>query len=104
VYEGPAVAADTRPPRPLDAALSDVPLTTEDLWPVRPPGATDRQRVVLIALGGLSTAVLGVALVLSFAALSGMVVSTGFWVVILVGGGLSLATHLLTLLHIWARR
>jgi hypothetical protein len=88
----------------LEAALGDAPLTTGDVWPVRPPGAIDGPRVALIVLGVLSIALLGAAIVLSFAALSGMVVSTGFLVVILAGGGLSLVTHLLTLLRMWARR
>jgi hypothetical protein len=45
-----------------------------------------------------------VTVVLSLAALNGRVVSTGSWVVIMVAGAVSLATHLLTLLRLWARR
>jgi hypothetical protein len=58
----------------------------------------------LIVLGALSIAILGVAVVLSVAALSGMVASTGVWVVILVAGVVSLGTHFLALLRLWANR
>jgi hypothetical protein len=104
VYDGPIMDAGPRAPGPLDAAAGDIPVARGGLWPVRPPGAIDGQRVVLIVLGALSIVILGVAVAVSLAALNGRLVSTGSWVVILVAGALSLATHLLTLLRLWVRR
>jgi hypothetical protein len=55
-------------------------------------------------LGGLSVVLLGWAVVLSLAALSGKPVSAGYLIVTLIGGSLSLFTHILTLLRLWVRR
>jgi hypothetical protein len=103
VYDGPVVDAGPRALGPLDAAEGDVPAARGELWPVRTPGAIDGQLVVLIVLGALSIVILGVAVVLSLAALNGRVAPTGSWVVILVAGAVSLTTHLLTLLRLWVR-
>lgn len=100
VYDGPAAAPESS----AGAPGGDEPVGRERLWPVRPPGAPDGQRVALIALGVLSAVLLSGVIVASFAALSGRGVSSGFWVVILVAGGLSLVTHLLTILRLWVRR
>lgn len=104
VYDGPAVAARSPVSRPPNVTTGDLPTARESVWPVRAPGAPDVQRAVLIVLGALSIAGLGVAVLFSLAALSGMVASTSSWVIILLAGGLSLVTHLLALLRLWARR
>ncbi len=104
VYDGPPVAADTRASKPLDVVTGDVPVTTERVWPVRPPGAVDGHRVVLMVLGALSIVLVGVTVFWALAALGGIVMSSGLVTVLLVAGGVSLTTHFLTLLHLWVRR
>src|SRR5512136_812324 len=98
LYDGP----ESRASQTLPGA--DVRVGPESVWPVRPPGATDGQRVLLMALGGLSIALLGWAVILSLAALIGKPVGTGYLIVILSGSALSLMTHVLTLLRLWVRR
>ncbi len=103
MYDGPASSPSTRP-SPTDTATLDVPVTPESVWPVRQPGATDGQRVLLLVLGTLSVVLLGWAVVLSVAALLGRPVQSGFVFVTLVGGAVSLVAHVLTLLRLWVRR
>jgi hypothetical protein len=98
LYEGP----ESRPSQTLPSA--DVPVAPQSVWPVRPPDATDGQRVLLMVLGGLSVVLLGCAVVLGVAALLGGSVRIDYVVVTLVGGSVSLVTHCLTLLRLWVRR
>ena len=84
--------------------MRTVPVALESIWPVRQPGATDGQRVLLLVFGGLSVVLLGWVVVLSLAALAGKPVRLDYLIVALVGGSLSLVTHILTLLRLWVRR
>jgi hypothetical protein len=98
VYEGPdSWPGQTRPG-------VDLPVAAERVWPVRPPGAPDGNRVLLMVLGWLSIALLGWALILSLAALLGKSIGTGYFLVILIGAALSFMTHALTLVRLWVRR
>jgi hypothetical protein len=62
VYDGPERRAEVSageqslPIRPV--ASADVPLAGEEPWPVRPPGATDGMRRIVIGLGLFSVALL----------------------------------------------
>ena len=104
VYEGPKAPSDARSRERVAAPAADVPVARERVWPVRAPGTLDGQRALLMLLGGLSVVLLGWAVVLSLAALSGKPVSAGYLIVTLIGGSLSLFTHILTLLRLWVRR
>lgn len=103
MYEGPGSgpAARSGPP---GSASADAPVGAEDIWPVRQPGAADGQRLLLMVLGGLSVALLCWAAALSVAALLGRPVRSDYALVALVGGMVSLATHVLMLLRLWVRR
>ena len=103
MYDGPESRPSGRS-SPRDAVAADAPVAPETVWPIRQPGATDGQRGLLKVLGGLSVVLLGWAVVLSVAALLGRPVRTDYLIVTLVGGSVSLATHVLTLLRSWARR
>ena len=70
VYDGPG-ARPTGVSSPVGRTDVDTPAASEDVWPVRQPGATDGQRLTLMALGGLSVALLGWAAVLGTVALAG---------------------------------
>jgi hypothetical protein len=103
LYDGPESSPGPRP-SPTRAVAADVPVAPESIWPVRRPGATDGQWVLLLVLGGLSVVLLGWVVVLSLAALAGTPVRRGFLIVALVSGSLSLVSHILTLLRLWIRR
>ena len=102
LYDGPESSRSGRPIQ-TGALAADAPVATESIWPVRRPGTTDGQRVLLMVLGGLSVVLLGWAVVLSGAALLGRPVRVDCLIVTLVGGSVSLVTHVLTLLRLWAR-
>jgi len=104
VYEGPKAPSDARSRERLVAPTADIPVAPERVWPVRAPGNPDGQRALLLLLGGLSAVLLGWAVVLSLAALFGKPVSAGYLIVTLIGGLLSLFTHILALLRLWVRR
>jgi len=104
VYEEPKAPSDARSREQRVAPTADVPVGPERVWSVRAPGNPDGQRVLLMLLGGLSAVLLGWAVVLSLAALCGKPVSAGYLIVTLIGGLLSLFTHILTLLRLWVRR
>ncbi len=103
MYDGPESSPSARPSATTTASV-DAPVTPERVWPVRQPGATDGQRVLLMALGMLSVVLLGWAVALSVAALLGRPVGSGFVLVALAGGVVSLTAHLLMLLRLWVRR
>jgi len=102
-YEGPGSNPGERPGSTVSAA-ADAPVAPETIWPVRQPGATDGQRILLMVLGGLSVVLLGGAVVMSVTTLLGRPVRTDYVVATLVGGSVSLVAHVLTLLRLWARR
>jgi hypothetical protein len=98
LYDGP----ESRPKQTVPGG--DVPVAPESVRPVRPPGAPDGQRLLLMVLGGLSVVLLGWAGVMSAAVLVGGSGRVDYLIVSLVGGFVSLLTHLLTLLRLWVRR
>ena len=103
LYDGPE-SSPTGRPSPTGVVAVDAPVVPGSIWPVRRPGATDGQRVLLMVFGGLSVVLLGWAVVLSGAALLGRPVRVDYLIVTLVGGSVSLVTHVLTLLRLWVRR
>jgi len=104
LYEGPESRPTSLSARASAAAAADVPVAPDSVWPVRPPGAADGQRMLLLAVGGLSVVLLGLAVSLGLSALGGTALPTGYLAVTLIAGALSLVTHLLTLLRLWVRR
>ena len=103
LYDGPESRPNARP-SPTGAAVADLRVAPENIWPVRQPGAADGQRLLLMVFGGISVILLGWAMVLVVAALLGRPVRIDYLIVILVAGALSLVTHFLTLLRLWVRR
>src|SRR5512139_21741 len=103
MYDGPESSPSGRP-GPRATVTVEAPVAPESIWPVRGPGTTDGQRVLLMVFGGLSVVLLGWAVVLSAALLLGRPVRIDYVIVTLVGGSASLVTHVLTLLRLWARR
>ena len=102
LYDGPASRSDARPAAGA-SGNADVPVGREGAWPVRSPGAVDGQRVLLLALGGLSVVLLTSAVLLGLAVLFGARIRTGYLVVMLGGCALSVGTHVLALLRLWIR-
>jgi hypothetical protein len=90
LYEGPRTAGRPAPGAPRPAA-ADTPVT-EAPWPVRGPGEPDPGTLLLIALAVTS-------IVLLAAVVAGV---RGTWLVL--AAGLSLATHVLCALRMWAGR
>ena len=103
LYDGPESSPSGRP-SPTGTVAADVRVEPESIWPVRRPGTTDGQRVLFMAFGGLSVVLLGWAVVLTGAVLLGRQVRLDYLIVTLVGGSVSLVTHVLTLLRLWVRR
>jgi hypothetical protein len=102
-YDGPEPkpTGDSSPKR---RAGTDVPVEGEYVWPVRQPGATDGQRVLLMVLGGLSIALLGGAAVLGAALLLGQPVRNDLLIIMLAGSAVSVLTHFLMVLRLWVKR
>ena len=103
VYDGPG-ARPTGVSSPVGRTDVDTPAASEDVWPVRQPGATDGQRLTLMALGGLSIALLGWAAVLGTGVLLGRPARSGIVIIALAGGAVSVVTHFLMLLRLWVKR
>jgi hypothetical protein len=103
LYDGPESNLSGHP-KPARSVAADAPVAAEHVWPVRQPGAPDGQRVLLMLLGGFSIVLLGWAVALSVAALLGRPVRSGYVTVTLIGGAVSLMTHVLVLLRLWIGR
>ena len=104
LYDGSERQREPAPPRGAIPGASDEPVAPESVWPVRPPGSMDTQRIVLLVLGALSIMLLGWATILGALALSELRISTGFAIVALAAGLVSFATHVLSLLRLWVGR
>ena len=108
VYDGPLAQVDVLPSgRPQLASrrvFRDVPLGDEAAWPVRPPGADDGKRRLVICLGLLSVALLTWTAILGLAVIRGTASLSHFLSVTLVAGAVSVGTHVLATLRIWGRR
>jgi len=104
LYEGPG----KRPGGPPDALATPVSMDeatgVEDIWPVRQPGATDGARIILIALSALSAGLLIWMAILSMTAPAGFRSIESFRYIAAIGVTVSIVTHILALLRIWARR
>jgi hypothetical protein len=104
LYDGPGKRLVGRPDLPPTLASADEPAPAEDVWPVRSPGAPDGPRVLLLALSTLSVALLTWAAVLGLTAQGGTWMPESFRIVATTGVAVSIVTHILALLRIWARR
>jgi hypothetical protein len=108
VYDGPKGRAEGSPEgqnRPIPRAVpADVPLAGEEPWPVRPPGAADGMRRIVIGLGLFSVALLIWTGVVGLSAMRGTATPTRLLAVTLVAATFSIATHILTTLRAWAGR
>jgi hypothetical protein len=104
LYDGPGVQRRDLPRPGAWAASQEVPVEPEAVWPVRAPGMTDRLRIVLIGLGVLSTVLLGWLATMGLSVLSGRVQPAATVPLALVAASVSIVTHILTTLKMWARR
>jgi hypothetical protein len=108
VYDGPLVQVEVLPrrrPQPVSRQASrDVPLGDEAAWPVRPPGADDGMRRLVICLGLLSVGLLTWTALVGLAMIRGTAWSSHFLSVTLVVAVVSVVTHVLATLRIWGRR
>jgi len=104
LFEGPGAMARTPASGGERPAARDVPAGTEAMWPVRAPGAPDGMRLVVLGLGVTSTALMLVTVGVGLTALGGKGVPAGYLRFILVAGTVSIVTHVLAMLRIWARR
>lgn len=104
LYDGPGAAANSRTGRIAWPASTDVPVSAAAVWPVRTPAATDGMRVLIIGLGVLSIALLLWAALLGLSVLSGKATPAGHLQLILVAATVSILTHILVTLRMWARR
>lgn len=103
LYDGPE-AFPREQAGPIRATTADVAVAAEKVWPVRQPGAPDVQRLLLMALSGLSVVLLGLALGLTVSALQGRPARSHDVVVMLLAGSVSIVTLVLTLLRLWVKR
>ncbi len=101
LYEGPGATGRVEASR---AAPIDVPIGTEAIWPVRPPTARDGMRLVLLALGIVSIALLGWTAVVGFFLMRGTAAPVTFIFVAVTAAAISILTHALATLRVWARR
>jgi len=104
VYNGPGQAPGKPPTRGSGPAAPDEPLAPEGAWPVRAPGVVDGSRIFLILLSGLSIVLLGLATILSVTALRGASIPSGYRILLVIAGIVSLLIHVLTLFRLWVRR
>ena len=104
LYDGPGVQRKDPPRTGAWAESQEVPVDPEAVWPVRAPGMTDRMRLVMIGLGGLSTALLGWLVTIGLSVLSGQAEPAATVPVTLVAASVSIVTHILATLKTWARR
>jgi hypothetical protein len=104
LYEGPG----KRQASPANASAIPVPTDKatkiEDVWPVRRPGAADAPRIMLIALSAVSAGLLTWAAILGLTAHGGVRSPEGFRYIVATGIAISIVTHILAMLRIWARR
>ena len=108
VYDGPEVRTEVPAGeqslliRPV--ASADVPLAGEEPWPIRPPGATDGMRRVVIGLGLFSAALLIWTGVVGLSVMRGTATPARLVTVTLAAATVSIATHILSTLRAWVGR
>jgi len=102
LYEGPGALA--RPNEAARPASADVPVALGTVWPVRPPTAQDGMRIVVMALGGVSIVLLVWAAVVWLSLMRGTAAPASFVVVASAAAVVSIVTHALATLRVWARR
>ena len=104
LYDGPGGPARTQIGISTRSPSTDTPVEADVVWPVRPPGARDGMRIVMIGLGVLSILLLGWIGLLGLSSLSAQAPTSGYVYATLGVAGLSVFTHILTTLWVWARR
>jgi hypothetical protein len=104
LFEGAGGAAGMEPRAAERPASRDVPVAMEAVWPVRPPGARDGMRLVLIGLGAVSIVLMLLTVGVGFAVLRGESRHAGYLHLVWVAAMASIATHVLATLRAWARR
>jgi len=104
LYDGPGKRLAGRLDSSPSPASTDEPGPAGDVWPVRSPGAEDGPRVFLLVLSTLSVALLIWAAVLGVTAQGSARIPGSFWIVAAIGVAVSIMSHILALLRIWARR
>lgn len=104
LYEGPGKRQVSR----VNASATPMPAgeatKIEEVWPVRRPGAADTPRIMLIALSVISAGLLIWIAILGLMAQGGARSPEGFRYVVATGIAVSIVTHILAMLRIWARR
>jgi hypothetical protein len=103
VYDGPGKHVDRCLDEPRSGVFTDEPTPGEAGRPVRSSGDTDRPRVLLIGLSVLSVALLIWAAALGLTARGGGM-PEDFWIIAAIAATVSIVTHVLAFLRIWARR
>jgi len=104
LFEGPGEAAKTQPGAAERSPSRDVPVAVGTVWPVRVPGERDGMRLVLIGLGVLSTALMILTVGVGLSVLGGKAGPAGHLYLVLAAATVSIVTHALATLRIWAGR
>ncbi len=103
LFEGPGGLARPGTIGTGRPTLADVPVEVESIWPVRPPIARDGMRIVLAALGVLSIVLLLWTIVAGFSVMRGTAAPASFGILVLAAAAVSIVTHALATLRVWAR-
>ncbi len=104
LYEGPGAAARPGPNEAARPAPTDVPVVVGTAWPVRPPTARDGMRIVVMALGVVSIVLLVWTAAIWLSLMRGTAAPANFVVVASAAAVVSIVTHALATLRVWARR
>lgn len=108
VYDGPEARTALSPGEqswPIrQVAPADVPLAGEEPWAVRPPGATDGMRSIVIGLGISSVALLIWTGVIGLSVMRGTAAPARLLTVAMAAATVSIVTHILATLRAWAGR
>ncbi len=104
LYEGPGAVARPGPDEAPRRASTDAPVEVGTVWRVRPPSARDGMRIVLMALGGISIGLLVWTAVIGLSVIRGTAAPANFMVLASATTVVSILTHALATLRVWARR
>jgi hypothetical protein len=104
LYEGPGGRSASRGDERERRTAADVPVATDKVWPVRPPGARDGWRRLQAGLEAVSILLLLGAAAGAVGVLRGKPPGAGYAVFALAAAGVSIVTLVLGRLLTWARR